>query len=188
MLSKREKALLVALFWSAAVAGCFVAVTLASQRRAALAQQVTLARRELAGLEARLGRGAGIAAPGAAGAPGAPGAASVSDLEARIADARGRLYGPDEIDPYRFGIVIRDLLRAEGLSISRYQTVEQGSVTLLEFSVDGSARSVARFLQRVSEAPKWWSVSLLSMRAAGGDGSVQAVVRIHYELSGKPGG
>jgi hypothetical protein len=179
VLSKREKALLVALFWSAAAAAGFVTITLASQRRAALAEQVTLARRELAGLEARMG--------GAGGAAGA-GTVSASDLEARIADARGRLYGPDEIDPYRFGIVIRDLLRAEGLSISRYQTVEQGSATLLEFSVDGSARSVARFLERVSEAPKWWAVSFLSVRTAGNDGSVQAVVRVHYEQAGKSGG
>ncbi len=169
--------MLVALFWSAAVAGSFVTVTLASQRRAALAEQVALARRELSGLETRIRGGAGAAGP-----------ASVAELEARIADARGRVYAADEIDPYRFGIVIRDLLRAEGLSISRYQTVEQGSMTLLEFSIDGSARSVARFLQRVSEAPKWWSVSFLSMRTAGNDGTVQAVLRIHYEQAGKSGG
>jgi hypothetical protein len=181
VLSKREKALLAALFWSAAFAACFVTVTLASQRRGALAEQVALARRELSGLEARLGGGAAGAGAGAA-------ALSVAELETRIAGARGRLYGSDEIDPYRFGIVIRDLLRAEGLTISRYQTVEQGSVTLLEFSVDGSARSVARFLQRVSEAPKWWAVSFLSMRASGGDGSLQAVIRIHYEQAGESGG
>ena len=111
-----------------------------------------------------------------------------ADLEARIADARARLYAPGEIDPYRFGIVIRDLLRSEGLAIARYQTVEQGSGTVLEFSVDGSARALARFLQRVSEAPRWWTVSFLSVRAAGGQGSVQAVLRISYEQAAKAGG
>ncbi len=175
MLSRREKALLAALFWTAAVAAAGVCIYLAGERRAATAQRIELAEREIAALGARLTGG------------GADGADPV-DLEARIADARSRLYAAGEIDPYRFGIVIRDLLRSEGLAIVRYQTIEQGSATALEFSVEGSARAMAGFLKRVSDAPRWWTVSFLSVRSSGGNGSVQAVLRISYEQAGKSGG
>lgn len=164
--------MLAALFWTAAVAAAGVSVYMAGERRAATAERITLAEREIAALSARL-----------AGAAGG-GAVAPADLEARIADARLRLYAPGEIDPYRFGIIIRDLLRSEGLAIARYQTVEQRGSTVLEFSVEGSARALAGFLKRVSEAPRWWTVSFLSVRTAGGAGAVQAVLRISYEQAG----
>lgn len=175
MLSRREKALLAALFWTAAASAAGLSVYMAGERRAATAERTRLAEREITALSARLRAGEGSQA-------------GPADLEARIADARGRLYGPGEIDPYRFGIIIRDLLLSEGLAIARYQTVEQGSATVLEFSVEGSARALAGFLDRVCRAPKWWTVSFLSVRTAGGDGAVQAVLRISYEQAAKSGG
>ena len=180
MLSKREKGLLVALFWAMRAAAAFVTVYFAPEERGALSGRIRLAERELATLSTLP---AAEATAGSAAA--AAGSGSEAVLVARIAEARSRLYAPGEIDPVRFGIIIRDLLLAEGLAIARYQTVEQGSATALEFSIEGSARSVARFLRRVSESPKWWAVSFLSLRSGGGDGSVQAVLRIHYEQEGK---
>jgi hypothetical protein len=180
VLSRREKLLLAALLWTAAVAAAGVTVYLAGEGRAATTQRIRLAEREVASLAARMAGGHG-AGPGA-DAPARAG------LEERIADARGRLYAPGEIDPYRFGIIIRDLLLAQGLEIARYQTVEQGGSTDLEFSVQGSARALSGFLEQVSRAPRWWDLSFLSVRTAGDAGAVQAVLRISYEQAEKSGG
>ena len=84
------------------------------------------------------------------------------------------------MDPYRFGIIIRDLLLRDGLAISRYQTQEVMGKNLLEFAVSGNAMSLARFLQRVSDSPKQWSMPFVSI-SAGERGKVQAVFRIGYE-------
>jgi hypothetical protein len=51
---------------------------------------------------------------------------------------------------------------------------------LLEFAVSGSALGLARFLQRVSESPKLWSIPFVSI-SAGERGRIQAVFRIGYE-------
>jgi hypothetical protein len=84
------------------------------------------------------------------------------------------------MDPYRFGIIIRDLLLRDGLAISRYQTQEVMGENLLEFAVSGEAMGLARFLRRVSQSKKLWSVPFLSV-TAGQRGKVQAVFRIGYE-------
>jgi hypothetical protein len=85
------------------------------------------------------------------------------------------------MDPYRFGIIIRDLLLRDGLEISRYQTQEVTGEVLLEFAVSGSAIGLTRFLQRVSSSAKLWSMPFLSVSSQGGKGRVQAVFRIGYE-------
>ena len=86
-------------------------------------------------------------------------------LRGELEEERRRLYAPGEMDPYRFGLIVRDLLVAEGLQIDRYQTLEAGKRTLLEFAVRGEARGMLAFLRRVSLSEHTWSVPYLSIGA-----------------------
>jgi hypothetical protein len=98
-----------------------------------------------------------------------------------LAEERGRFYGPGEIDPYRFGGLIRDLLVREGLEIGRYQTVDIAGRTHLEFAVAGDALALARFLKEVSASGRYWSVPFLSVDGRAGSGRIRSVFRIGYE-------
>ena len=167
MLNKRETLLLHALVWAVAAAAAGIGFYLQLERRAQIGQQAGALAGQLGKFEAR--------------------AADEGDLQRQKEGlARGlerdkeRYYAAQEMDPYRFGIIIRDLLLRDGLAISRYQTQEVMGQNLLEFAVSGSALGLARFLQRVSESPRQWSVPFLSI-SAGERGRVQAVFRIGYE-------
>ncbi len=109
------------------------------------------------------------------------------DLAGRLERARGaleeerrRFYAPGEMDPYRFGTLVRDRLVARGLKIDRYQTLEPGQGTLLEFSVQGDALALVSFFREASESDKYWSLPFVSVSAKG-EGAVQSVFRIRYE-------
>lgn len=102
-------------------------------------------------------------------------------LQAELEAERNHYYEAGQIDPYRFGILIRDLLVGSRLQIKRYQTLEVGKQILLEFSVEGSALDLMKFLEAVSNSGKHWSMPFLSVNARGGTGAVDAVFRIGYE-------
>ncbi len=110
------------------------------------------------------------------------------DLTGRIERARralelerGRFYAPGEMDPYRFGALIRERLVSRGLRIDRYQTLEPQKGSLLEFSVQGDALALVSFFREVSLADKYWSIPFVSVSVKGPQGLVQSVFRIQYE-------
>ncbi len=100
-----------------------------------------------------------------------------------LAEERGRFYGPGEIDPYRFGGLIRDILVRQGLEIGRYQTVDIAGRTHLEFAVAGDALALARILKEMSASGRYWSVPFLSIDGREGSGRVRCVFRIGYEIA-----
>jgi restriction endonuclease Mrr len=167
MLSRRETLLLHALVWAVVAAAAGIGFYLQLERRAE-ARQKTSALRE------QVGKFAGRASDQQALSRRKEQLARELELD------QARYYTAQEMDPYRFGIIIRDLLRRDGLEISRYQTQEATGESLLEFAVSGDALGLTRFLQRVSQSPKRWSVPFLSI-TAGRRGRVQAVFRIGYE-------
>jgi hypothetical protein len=171
VLRRRETLLLHVLVWAVVAAAAGIGISLQLERRAE-------ARQKIAALREQAGRFGARAADQQA----------LSRRKQQLAQAlerdRARHYTVQEMDPYRFGIIIRDLLRRDGLQISRYQTQEVMGENLLEFAVSGDALGLARFLQRVSQSPKRWSVPFLSA-AAGQRGKVQAVFRIGYESIGE---
>jgi hypothetical protein len=167
MLSKREVLLLHVLLWAVAAAVAGIGFYLQLERRAD-------ARQKIAALREQVGKF------GARAADQETLSRQKEQLARELERDQGRYYADQEMDPYRFGIIIRDLLLRDGLAISRYQTQEVMGENLLEFAVSGSALGLARFLQRVSESPKRWSVPFLSI-SAGERGRVQAVFRIGYE-------
>jgi hypothetical protein len=171
MLSRRETLLLHVLVWVVVAAAAGIGFYLQLERR-------TEAGRKSAALREQLDKFAGRAAD--------PQVLSrqKEQLARELEQERARHYGAQEMDPYRFGMIIRDQLRRDGLEISRYQTQEAMGENLLEFAVAGEALGLARFLQRVSESPKRWSVPFLSI-SAGPRGKVQAVFRIGYESAGE---
>ena len=86
-------------------------------------------------------------APEAEGLP-----ARLERVRRALEEERRRFYTPEEMDPYRFGTLIRNRLVARGLVIDRYQTLSAGKETLLEFSVQGDARALVSFFREVSQA------------------------------------
>lgn len=98
-----------------------------------------------------------------------------------IDELQGRFYKKEEMEPYKFGISIRDLLSAKGMNIQKYQTIEAKDINLLEFSITGDALAFAEFLEHVSLADKYWSVHSLTINAPENNGRIQAVFQITYE-------
>jgi len=167
MLHKRERLLLHALAWVAVAAAAGIGFYLQLERRAEARQKTGPLSEQLVKLEGRAADQSILAR-------------RKLELSRTLQQDLDRAYSAQEMDPYRFGIIIRDLLLRDGLAISRYQTQEVMGENLLEFAVSGSAIGLARFLQRVSASPKQWSIPYLSV-SAGQRGMVQAVFRIGYE-------
>ncbi len=167
MLSKRETLLLHVLIWVVGAAAFGIGLYLQLERRAEAVQKIGVLAEQMNKLEARAADEDGLRR-------------QKQELVRSLEQDQGRYYTAQEMDPYRFGIIIRELLLRDGLAISRYQTQEVMGRNLLEFAVSGSALGLARFLQRVSESPRHWSVPFLSI-SAGERGRVQAVFRIGYE-------
>jgi hypothetical protein len=167
MLNKREVLLLHVLVWVVGAAAAGIGFYLQLERRAEARQKIGALAEQIDRLGDRAADQDTLAR---------------RKLELSRALERGqeRYYTGQEMDPYRFGTIIRDLLLHDGLAISRYQTQEVMGENLLEFAVSGSALGLARFLQRVSESPKQWSIPFVSI-SAGERGRIQAVFRIGYE-------
>ncbi|MCK5196702.1 MAG: hypothetical protein KAR21_00040 [Spirochaetales bacterium] len=98
-----------------------------------------------------------------------------------IESERIKYYLPDQMDIYRFGRIIQNLLLSLDLEIKRYQTVEDRDVTLLEFSISGSSLSFITFIQEVYKGEKHWGIPYLVIKTRGGSGDVEVVFRIGYE-------
>jgi len=103
------------------------------------------------------------------------------DLLKELAELTHRFYIEQDIDTYRFGIIIHDLLVSSGLEINRYQTVEVGKNTFLEFSVKGNALNFISFLNNVSLSDKYWNIYYISINSRSGNGVINSVFRIGYE-------
>jgi hypothetical protein len=99
-----------------------------------------------------------------------------------IDELEDRYYQESEMDPYKFGILIKDLLTSKGLTISKYQTIDTKDLILLEFSVIGDALGFSEFLESVSLSDKYWSIPYLTINANNRNGRIQAVFRITYGM------
>jgi hypothetical protein len=102
-------------------------------------------------------------------------------LSDRIWIEKEKYYHWDEMDPYQFSIVIRNLVSENGLRIKKYQTIEFSDYTSLEFSISGHILGFIKFLKAVSSADKYWNISFLTLDARKGEDTVDAVFQIHYE-------
>lgn len=167
-LSRRERLLVGLLGWTVLLA---LAGTLGLREWGRSAEA-----RERAAILERQVRLLAAKAPEAEGLP-----ARLERVRRALEEERRRFYTPEEMDPYRFGTLIRNRLVARGLVIDRYQTLSAGKETLLEFSVQGDARALVSFFREVSQADHYWSVPYVTLSAKGEKGSVQSVFRILYE-------
>lgn len=171
MLNKRERLLLNVLVWVAIAAVFGVFTFFEGMKRIELRERIALIEEQMRRLQVKL-----------------PSRAELSEtkkhLQVELKGLQSRFYLEEQMDPYQFGSVIRELLVHEGLSIKRYQTLEVGEDTLLEFSVSGDALGFFRFLEKISRSEKFWSVPFVSINARGGAGRIDSVVRIGYETIG----
>ena len=159
---------MIILLWTGLAAGLGIAGYSVLQRRGAAREQIALLEQQVVKAGERTGDVEALRSRRDA-------------LAGQLAAEQARFYRSEEMDAYRFGTLVRDLLLGEGLAIDRYQTIEVGEKTLLEFSVSGSPLGLLEFLSQVSRASRYWNLSFLSINAREEDGRVQSVFRIAYE-------
>lgn len=167
-MSRREKLLLNILLWivAAVVLGFLAAATL--EKRAGLREKIDRLEKQMPQFSAHVASEARLRA-------------RKEQLQAELEVERSHYYEVGQMDPYRFGILVRELLVKNRLRIERYQTLEVGRQILLEFSVEGSALDLMKFLEAASTSGKHWSMPFLSINAQRGGSAVEAVFRIGYE-------
>jgi hypothetical protein len=171
MLSRRERVLIHILVWTCLAAAAGLFVYREAGRQVDIRRRVALMEEQLVKFTRRI--------PDAGQLAGRK-----ERLRQELEEERKMFYAGAQMDPYRFGIIVRDLVAAQGLQIDRYQTMEIGGRTLLEFSVRGDALGFLAFLRRASLSDHYWSIPFVSINARGGGGVVQSVFRIHYEQIG----
>jgi hypothetical protein len=174
MVDRRMRVLLLLLAAAAGLAASGIAVSEGVGRLAA-------ARADAARQEARIAR-LRYSLPNAVGGAGAREA-----LTEQIAARRDRFYGPDEMNLYSFGTLIRGKLSSLGISVLRYQVVEVKGTPYVEFTASGSARSFIIFLRYVSQQEKTWIIPSLSLSLGEGTDSTDALFRIGYATSDATG-
>jgi hypothetical protein len=167
-ISKRERALLFVLMWALAVSAAGIVCYFKVEEMSALQQKTALLEKQVQKSTLK--------------APNSDDLLKKKELlMQRIGTEKEKYYYADEIDPYKFSTVIKNILSEKGLYIKKYQTIEVKERTYLEYSVSGDALQLAAFLRVVAGSEKYWSIPFLSIDARKGDGTVDAVFRINYE-------
>jgi hypothetical protein len=167
MLSKREKRLLLILVW--VFAGCLL-LTVVLIRSAQMGESG----KNIAEYEAELQRFQLIQ----------PNKEELTryfaDLTAEIEREQVRFYKPGEMDLTQFGKRIHKLLADYHLAFSRFQRTDDKGSRFIEVSISGSAWNFSRFIKRVFESEKYWSMPYLTL-ANKGRNAISATFRINYE-------
>jgi hypothetical protein len=167
MVDRKRRVLLLLLAAAAAIVASGIFVSEGAGR-------LTAARADAARYEARI---AGLrgSLPTSAG-----GADAREALAEEIAARRARLYGPDEMNPWSFGALVKSTLSSLGVSVLRYQVVVVKGTPYVEFTANGSARAFVTFLRGVSDNGKAWIIPSMSLTLREGTDSADAVFRIGY--------
>ena len=167
-ISKRERVLLYILAWVVIVVAFGIYFYFKTEEMASLQQKTDMLERQMQKVTVK--------------------SPDSEDLQVRkdtlvnqIQIEKEKYYHRDDIDPYQFSIVIRNLLSTNGLTIKKYQTIELTDYTSLEFSIAGGVLELIEFLKAVSYADKHWNMSFLTLDARKGDGTVDTIFRINYE-------
>lgn len=167
-ISKRERTLLFVLLWVFAVFTAGIVFYFKLEEMTSLGQKTAMLEKQVQKITMK--------APNSDDLTGEKGL-----LVERIGMEKAKYYYRDEIDPYQFSTIIKNLLSEKGLYIKKYQTIEVKERTYLEYSVSGDALELAEFLRVVADSDKYWSIPFLSIDARKGDGTIDAVFRINYE-------
>jgi hypothetical protein len=172
MLNKREKILLNILLWTVVITFLGIYLLLEINVKAALQERIELVEKQLKRYRVKM--------------PDENELIFKRDNRSEeLSEVKYRFYIEQDIDTYRFGIIIHDLLVSSGLEINRYQTIEVGKNTFLEFSVRGNALGFISFLKSVSLSDKYWHISYVSINSRSGNGAINSVFRIGYEKYNK---
>ena len=175
MVDKRQRVLLGLLGLSVAIASCAIVMSFLFDRLADATADIDRYNARIARLHQ--------SAPEASVAQ-----ESIESLREEISELGARFYGPEEMNPYLFGTIVKQKLAAGGMEVSRYQVIDVKGSTVLEFSVSGSIRSFLGFLRDVSQAEKIWTIPTMTCRIREGTERVDAVFRIRYAVIDSPPG
>jgi len=167
-LNKREKILLHILLWTAVTAFLGIFCLFEINKKADLQERIELLEEQLKKYRIKIPDENELIF-------------QKDNLSKELAELKHKFYIEQDIDTYRFGIIIRDLLVASGLGINRYQTMESGENIFLEFSVKGNTLGFISFLKSVYSSDKYWHIPYISINTRSGNGVIDSVFRIGYE-------
>jgi len=168
MLAKREKILLGVLIGVIGVCAGGIGIALGTERLATAGEKAVRYEEQIRKLAQSLPSEADITAQRDA-------------LQMELAKGKQRFYSAGEMNPYLFGTLVKKELAAHDITVVRYQVVDQKNANSLEFSVSGNVRSFVMFLKEVSESPKYWTISSLTLNMREGTSAFTAAFRIGYE-------
>lgn len=168
MLIKREKFLLELLFWIAVAVGLGFFFFPEMEKYVYVQEKIELMEEQIKKYGMKAANEEGLIA-------------KKERLSKEFNDEWFKFYTSQEIDPYRFSIIIRNYLVSRNLQIERYHTLEVGEHTWLEFSIRGNVLDFISFLEKVSTHEKYCTISFVSINAREASGKVNAVLRITYE-------
>jgi hypothetical protein len=167
MLSKREKRLLMILAW--VCAGC-VLLAVVFIRSAQMGESG----KNIAEYEAELQRFELIQ----------PNKEELThyfkDLSKEIEREQVRFYKHGEMDLTQFGKKIHKLLADYNLAFSRFQRTDDKGSRFIEVSISGSAWNFSRFIKKIFESEKYWSMPYITLTKKG-NSALSATFRINYE-------
>ncbi len=168
MLAKRERLLLGVLIAVVATTVCGIVVALGTERLSAAQERAFRYEEQIKKLSQSLPAESDVNA-------------QRDTLRAALETGKKRFYAAGEMNPYVFGTLVKKSLAAHDITVVRYQVVEQKGANSLEFSVSGNVRSFVMFLKEVSESPKYWTISSLTLNMREGTSTFTAAFRIGYE-------
>ena len=169
--AKREKRLVVVLVAGVAAAVFATSIGISSARLTAAREKAALCRGQIARLQQSLSSQTELSS-------------ARERLTAEITRSRTLFYAPGEIDVYSFGTLVRKKLSARGMTVVRYQVTDLEGGSSLMLTVFGPIGSLVLFLEDVSESPRYWAITSLTLTMREGTATVDAVLRIGYEITG----
>jgi len=164
-MTKREKNLVMALFWTAVGCSAFLIGGLGVMRLREIEASISLYRSQVANLSERASQDEAALID------------RMKFLKANIATLEKNTANDGE-GIASFGTKIRKLLVDNGNGIARYQVVKSKDEELLEFSVKGSPYSFLRFLRSATD--EGWDVPYLSIRCEKPGMPADIVFRTRY--------
>ncbi len=103
-----------------------------------------------------------------------------SALQERVEFETRQLFAQDEMDAYRFGILINNLLESSGAEVTSTKMIESGGRTILEYIFQGPNPGIIQFLRKVALYEKRLDVPYLSLGTQSDGARMYAVMRISY--------
>jgi hypothetical protein len=106
--------------------------------------------------------------------------ADIEQLEKTAQTEKLHYYAKGELDIYQFGTLVQNQLAKYGIVVKQFSTTTTAGTTYLQYTTTGTPLAIVSFLKETSEAPKYWSLPYMAMRATDKDRTISFEFKIGY--------